>query len=189
MAFDAFRSPVCSGRLFIALGRWPICAVFDYAAASAGAQIVPFEQVPEFEAWIQEADKSKMDSIDFVQAMRAAGSATFAQSRSFNKYVLARIDARIAKLDVEAKEREVRIAKLDAELLKQTKVVLAAMKTLEAQGRLGPDAVADLNKMANNDLEEVRVLVRREFGKYLKPERRTTRHENDTFRLFKEQIV
>ena len=176
-AFDALRSPVCSGRLFIALGRWLICTVFVYGAASAGAQIVPFQQVPEFEKWIQEADKSKIDPIDFVQALRAAGSVTSAQSRSFNKYVLARTDAEgaelVARINAEGAEllaqRVAENAKLDAELLKITKLVLAAMKTLETQGRLGADAVADLNKMANSGSEEVRVMVRREFGKYIKP--------------------
>jgi hypothetical protein len=183
MAIDAFRSPVCSGRLFITLGRWLICTVFVYAAASTSAQVVTFQHVPEFEKWIQEADKSKKDPVDLALEKGKGEDWASRLDAYMVKRKLAPIAAENAKLDAEAKEREVRIAKLDAEakeseariakkvaeLLKQTKVVLAAMKTLEAQGRLGPDAVADLNKMANNDLEEVRVLVRREFGKYLKP--------------------
>jgi len=183
MAFDALRSPVCSGRLFIALGRWLICTVFVYAAASAGAQIVPFQQVPEFETWIQESDKSKKDPVDLALEKGKDEDWASRLDAYLVKRKLARIDARIAKLDAEAKEREVRIAqkeadakkvkdeiaKIDAQLLENTKRILAAMKTLEAQGRLSSNAVDDLNRMANSSSAEVRDLVRREFGKYLKP--------------------
>jgi len=125
--------------------------------------------LPEFEAWIAEAEKGNKDPVDFVQEMRQAGTVTFAQSRLFNRYVLARIDARNAKLDAEAKEREIRIAQKDAQLLEQTKRILAAMKSLDAQGRMSPKAVADLNWLFNNGSEEERALIRRELGKYLKP--------------------
>lgn len=48
----------------------------------------------------------------------------------------------------------------------RTKLILAAMKTRDAQGSLGPEAVADLNKIANSGSKEEWALVRREFAKY-----------------------
>ncbi len=111
--------------------------------------------MPEFEAWIAEAEKGSKDPVDLVQEMRQAGKVSFAQSREFNRYVLARTVGELAQKK--------------AQSLAATKGILAAMKSLDAQGRFGPKAVADLNWLFDHGTEEERALIRRELGKYLKP--------------------
>lgn len=152
-------------RAFVVLNL--VCAMGETLGQST-----TFKLNPEFESLIREAQSLGVDPVRLTVQRKLSEDVTFdlAEYISDKKKAEAKErEARIAKKDAEAKEREIRNAKLDAELLKQTKVVLAAMKTLEAQGRLDTDVVADLNKMANSNSEEVRVLVRREFGKYLKP--------------------
>lgn len=54
-------------------------------ALGQGAVVQP---VPEFEAWIVEAEKGNKDPIDFLQVMRQAGKSTSFQSRKLNRYAV-----------------------------------------------------------------------------------------------------
>jgi hypothetical protein len=125
--------------------------------------------VPEFEAWIAEAEKGNKDPVDWALEKGKGEDWASKLDAYLVKRQLARTGARIARLDAEAKEREARIAQMEAQSLAATKGILAAMKSLDAQGRFGPKAVADLNWLFNNGSEEVTALIRGELGKYLKP--------------------
>jgi hypothetical protein len=125
-------------------------------------QGVGFQSVSEFEAWIAEAEKGNKDPVDWALDKGKGEDWASKLDAYLVKRKLARADGELARAKADG-------ARLDAALMEKTKTILAAMKTLEAQGRLGPDAVADLNKMAQSHVPEVRELIRREFGKYLKP--------------------
>lgn len=170
MAFDALRSPVCSGRLFIALGRWLICTVFVYAAAGAGAQIVPFQQVPEFEMWIQEADKSKKDPVDFVQAMREVGLVTFAQSRYFNKYLLARIVAENAELDAKLKKSKDNLENTTRLLVSRYGELLTLFESLKVRNTITAVEVLKIRNIYNDTATppDMRQRIEMNFGTELK---------------------
>lgn len=132
------------------VARVAIALSLVFAMGGALAQGSTFQPVPEFEAWIAEAEKGNKDPVDLVQEMRQAGKVSFAQSREFNRYVLARTDGELARAKAEGAKLDAELAQKNAELAAATKGIVAAMNSLDAQGRMGPKAVAELNWLFNN---------------------------------------
>lgn len=149
--------------------RWAVALSLVGAMGGALGQGAAFEQSPEFEAWIAEAEKVKKDPVDFALEKGRGEDWASRLDVYLVKRKLARPDGELARAKAEGAKLDADLAQKKAELMEKTKIILTAMKSLESQGRLGPDAVADLNKMAQSHVPEVRDLVRREFGKYLKP--------------------
>jgi beta-phosphoglucomutase-like phosphatase (HAD superfamily) len=138
---------------------------FLLAAAMTGnlqAETTAISSTPDHEAHLEEARRLGVDPLDLAASKKRSGQWTMQQYIAFSKF-------NRASQEAEAKEREIRIAKKEAESLEATKRIVTAMKSLDAQGRMSPKAVADLNWLFNNGSEEEKELIRRELGKYLKP--------------------
>ena len=165
------------------VSRWAVALGLVGAMGAALGQGAAFEPSPEFEAWIAEAEKVKKDPVDFALERGRGEDWASKLDVYLVKRKLARSDGELArakaegaKLDAELAQKKAEGARLDAALAQKnaeiaaaTKGIVAAMKSLDAQGRMGPKAVADLNWLFNNGSEEEKALIRRELGKYLKP--------------------
>jgi len=113
-------------RVAIALSL--VCAM-----GGALGQGVGFQSVPEFEAWIAEAEKGNKDPVDLVQEMRQAGKVSFAQSREFNRYVLARIQADNAKLDAELAKSKASLDKTTSALVDSYTRLLTIFESMKTR--------------------------------------------------------
>lgn len=149
-------------RVAIALSL--VCAM-----GGALGQGVGFQSVPEFEAWIAEAERGNKDPVDWALDRGKGEDWASKLDAYLVKRKLARPDGELARAKAEGARLDAELAQKNAELAAATKGIVAAMKSLDAQGRMGPKAVADLNWLFNNSSEEERALIRRELGKYLKP--------------------
>jgi hypothetical protein len=189
----------CTRAALNQLGDWcrknaGALAISVFATAgvnNALAQALPSN--PEYDRIIVEAQKQGKDPVDYaMEKWKSEDWASKLDAYIVKKAVMAKkeewkkIDIvndgkreEWKKIDVVNDGKREEWKKIDVvndgkrgELIKQTKIIITAMKSMESQGRFGPKQIEDINSMyENSGSTEVKDLIKSTFWKYLKTDK------------------